>query len=366
MGTEFVIFAVSKFMIMKKGFIAVALLSVCGAVFFSSCEKADPQPQYQYEATFYVGGNEGYEGASIYKDSTVIYKLDANSTISGLAAMSDGVYACGTIWDMTNYAQTPALWKDGARVDIGDVEGTFGNMVNNGTKWMCCGNFKGDDGYHGVIFENGKEVFRSETPVQFLCMDYGVSGDYYVVASDDKGLSLWRIAADTKTVKETSSVAENDGDYRWSASSIYVGSVNIIIGLAKTKTTSADSEAFCWLDGDILSLGPDCVVNAVAFADGYYVAGGCKVTEKTEMGIPKSTVAVQWVNGNPQDFSLGCTGNSDVRLLMNWQDQFFFQCVQAQGQFQICLGGALFGEVKTSELFGVSCWDATIELVPVK
>ena len=365
MGTEFVIFAVPNFMIMKKSIISVALLFVCGAVFFSSCEKADPQPLYRYEATFYVGGNDGLDGACIYKDSVIVHKLDSNSTISGLAAMSDGIYACGTIWDMTNYAQTPAFWKDGVRVDVGDVEGAFGNMVNNGTKWMCCGSFKGDDGYYGVIFENGKEVFRSETPVRFLCMDYGISGDYYVVASDDKGLNLWHIAADTKTVKETTSVAVNDGNYRWTASSIYVGRIDIIIGLAKTKTTGADSEAVCWLDGQMLSLGADNIVNEVAFVNGYYVAGGCKVTEKTEMGSPKSTVAVLWDSGEPWDFSLGCTGNSDVRLLMNWEDRFFFQCVQAQGQFQVCSGEIIL-DVKTPENFGVSCWDATIELVPVK
>ena len=353
---------------MKKSFLSIvsaALATACGVFFLSSCEKSDPKPQFQYKVAFYVGGNEGLNGAIIYKDTSIVHKLDSNSTISGLAAMQDGLYACGTIWDMPA-VQTPALWKDGVRVDIGDVEGTFGNMVNNGTKWMCCGSLKGDDGYYGVIFENGREVFRSETPVQFLCMDYGVSGDYYVVASDDKGLNLWHIAADTKTVKETKSVAENNGEYHWSASSIYVGSVNIIIGLAKILRTRADREAFYWLDGVLVSIGEDNIVNDVKLANGYCVAGGCKVTEKSDMGSPKSTVAVQWVNGNPQDFSLGCTGNSDVRLLMNWEDQLFFQCVQARDKFQVCNDGVLLGEVTTPGDFSVSCWDVDIEIVPVQ
>lgn len=89
------------------------------------------------------------------------------------------------------------------------------------------------------------------------------------------------------------------------------------------------------------------------------MAGGYIINEATS-----EKTAVQWVNGVPQDFSVGCQGNSRVSQIMNWNDMFLFQCVMSENGVQLCHNGALYKEIK--EEFIPSCWDIVVEQVQVK
>ena len=166
-----------------KAFSVISVLT--GAVvLLASCNKENPQ-QYKYEATFYVGGNVAKDAAYIYKDNELLYRLDDNSTLSGLAVMEDGIYSCGEFWDLDDkgklHLSAPVIWKDGKRLDVdfGGTTGSLQNMVKSGKDWLCCGTITGEDGKsYGIIIENGKVVFRSGDPVSFDYLCLGASGDY--------------------------------------------------------------------------------------------------------------------------------------------------------------------------------------------
>ena len=98
-----------------KAFSVISVLA--GAVvLLASCNKENPQ-QYKYEATFYVGGNVAKDAAYIYKDNELLYRLDDNSTLSGLAVMEDGIYSCGEFWDLDDKG------KPLCRISASDVSG---------------------------------------------------------------------------------------------------------------------------------------------------------------------------------------------------------------------------------------------------
>lgn len=124
-----------------KAFSVISVLA--GAVvLLSSCDKENPQ-QYKYEATFYVGGNVAKDAAYIYKGNELLYRLDDNSTLSGLAVMEDGIYSCGEFWNLDDkgklHLSAPIVWKDGERLDVdfGGTTGSLQNMVKSGKDWLC-------------------------------------------------------------------------------------------------------------------------------------------------------------------------------------------------------------------------------------
>ncbi len=358
--------------ITKYSLISILLAGV--AVLLSSCKKETPQ-QYQYSATFYVGGNVAGDAAYIYKDNELLYRLDDNAAISGIAVMDDGIYSCGSIWDWDAKplpSTEPVIWKDGKRldVDLGGAVGIFNNMVKRGTDWLCCGTITGEDGKHGIIIENGKVVFRSEDAVSFDCIGIGASGDYYVLANVDDGIELWQIDASKKMLVSSNMIAVNEDYEFWKGACMYVGEWDIAVGIWKTNQRVDQFHSYIWLSGNkrLVDLRDNSSVNELCFFNGYCLAGGCVLSEMDESGNPTSGKAVQWiVNGGPtmQDFSIGRLGNSDLRLMMNYDDQFLFQGVQHDGGVQICDDGKMFEEIKTLNGFNANCWDVTVEKIPV-
>lgn len=351
--------------ITSSSVISIILASV--AVLLSSCEKETPQ-QYQYNATFYVGGNVAGDAAYIYKDNELLYRLDDNAAISGMAVMDDGIYSSGSIWNWDVKplpSIEPAIWKDGKRLDVdfGGNVGSLNNMVKRGDDWLCCGTIYGEDGRHGIIIKNGKVVFRSEA-VSFDYIGIGASGNCYVLASIADGVELWQIDATNKQLVSSEMIATNENDDYWRGSCMYVGTRDIAVGLWKTNQ-KVEHHSYIWMSGGrgLVDLQENSSINKLCFFNGYCLAGGCVLTENSA-----SNKAVQWIvneRATVQDFSEGCIGNSALKLLMNYEDMFLFQGVQHDGCVQICNDGKMIEEIKTPKDFNATCWNVTVEMIPV-
>ncbi|MCQ2171156.1 MAG: hypothetical protein MJZ17_00145 [Bacteroidales bacterium] len=359
---------------------ASSILSVlAGAVvLLSSCDKENPQ-QYKYEATFYVGGNVAKDAAYIYKGNELLYRLDDNSTLSGLAVMEDGIYSCGEFWNLDANGKLqlsgPVIWKDGKRLDVdfGGTTGSIQNMVKSGKDWLCCGTITGDDGKnYGIIIENGKVVFRSGDPVSFDYLCLGASGDYYVLVTDLGSVELWRIDAETKQLVSSETIASQEGYDAWFGTCMYVGLRDIAVGMWKMNLLDGTYRSYIWLSGSkgLVDLQENSSIESLCFFNGYCLAGGSVYTEWNESGSPTSSKAVQWIVNDRttamQDFSIGCIGKSQLNLLMNYDDRFLFQGVRHDGGFQICQDGALLEEIKTPKGFNANAWEVTVEKVPVQ
>ncbi|MCQ2173644.1 MAG: hypothetical protein MJY61_00760 [Bacteroidales bacterium] len=348
--------------------VLAAALLVCGLAFTSSCSKENT-PQVLFEATFYLGVNPN-DAACIYKSGELLYQLGPDSYISGLAVMPDGtVYACGEIQNRSEsgevVSETLAMWKDGQRIskDLGTEYGNhFNKMISAGDKWLCNATLFEAGVPHGIIIENGEVVFRSADNVKFLTMDIGASGDSYVVASEEGTLSLWRISASTREITSTEVIAQSEEGYIWDAC-LYVGNSDIAVGLNKFNTTDFTTTAYCWVNGGLglERVEGNSAINSITFFGGYLVLAGHheKVTLAQDYAEIQTT-AVQWVNGYPQDFSYGCTGDSDLRLVMNWNNMFIFQAVEHDGGIQICNNGAAL-ETVNLQYARLSCWDVTVK-----
>lgn len=224
---------------------------------------------------------------------------------------------------MTTFSPTPAVWKNGERLKLNlnsDVTVLGPIMAHNGN-WICYGLAKEEDGNHGIIVENGKEVFRIKEPVQFQYLRIASSGDYYAVVSDDAGIYLWRINADTWEIVTKEDVAKDTDTYVWVPLAFHVGNRDIAIGFKKRQKEFPfeESGAYMWMnDGrGILTLDENGYISDITFFGGKLVAGGYIINQATS-----EKTAVQWVNGVPQDFSVGCQGNSRVSQIMNWNDMF--------------------------------------------
>ena len=346
------------------------------AVLLSSCMKEAPQ-QYQYNATFYVGGNVAKDAAYIYKDKDVLYRLDDNASLSGLAVMQDGIYSCGEIWNWDSKPMPttiPAIWKDGKKLDVdfGGIAGKLHNMVNRGENWLCCGTITDEDGNDfGIVVENGKVVYRSADKVlDFDYIDVDVYGDYYVLATDYEGVKILHIDGESKQLVSSDTIAANEGYDAWYGGCMFVGLRDIAVGMSKFNLQDGKERTYIWLSGyrELVELQENSSVESLCFFNGYCLAGGCLLTESGESGSATSSKAVQWVvnNGFMQDFSYGCVGKSDLRLMMNYGDMFLFQGVQHDGGLQICNDGMLMADIKTPAGFNANCWDVTIERIPLQ
>lgn len=346
---------------MKINFIkaACALLVFAGAVATgSSCSKEE-KPQPQYDATFYLGlhcDNESW----IYKDNQLLYKLEPDSWIDGLATMSDGsIYACGSVMSES------ALWKDGKRMEL-DIDGAgesrLFDMVVRGNDWLCCGAIFDDNGTYGIILKNGEIVYRSDYGVLFECMDCGNSGDCYVVASKERDIMLLQIESSTWKLVSSRIIVTESEDNIWETC-IHVGRSDIAVGISETDTEKWETDARCWLNGTLMDIGEKSSIRDVTFFGGYLVLGGSyeNITRPDPESIEFHNSAVQWVNGTPQDFSYECTGNSELSLLRNWNDLFLFQCVEHGGGVQICNNGDLLLAIPFTQAPYVMCWDIVVK-----
>lgn len=354
----------------KLFFISTIALAFA-TLLFGSCRKTET-PQIQYEATFYVGGDSP-DIAYIYKNGEILYDLGANASVDGIALTSDGtVYAAGSTYKRAEDMLIPAIWKNGEAIDLSFIsakEGIFEDIVANGNNWASCAKLKNEDNQsYGCVVENGKIIYESESDVYFLCMAYGPSGDLYVVADDKEGIKLLRIAAEAShSLLSTELIASHVDGSSWIAKCIHVGLSDIAVGLDKFYTDSMSSDSYIWFNG---GRGMQCLdrgseINDITFFSGYLVAVGDKltVTGSGENLSIKST-AVQWVNGLAEDFSYGCTGDSSVTMVKNWNNMFLFQCVWSESGVQLCANGGLYKEIiNLPDGFYVDCWEVVVKQI---
>lgn len=340
---------------------ACALIVLIGAtVAVSSCKKEE-QPQTQYDATFYLGlrqENESY----IYKDNQPLYKLEQDSWVYGVAAMPDGsIYACGSV------ASEPAIWKDGKRIELNIGSGGYSSLYSmtvRGNDWLCCGSIFDTEGMYSVILKNGELVYKSDTGIRFECMDCSDSGECYVVASKGQDISLLQIEPSSwKLVSSQIIVTESENNV-WDTS-IHAGSSDIAVGISETDTQKWESKARCWLNGTLIDIEERSSIRDLTFFAGYVVLGGSHelILQHSPEEIEFRNSAIQWVNGAPQDFSYGCTGNSELRLLRNWNNLFLFQCVDHDGGIQICNNGALLLSIPLTQDTDVTSWDIVVKVI---
>lgn len=351
----------------------VAAISLA-ALLFSSCEKQDI-PESRYEATFYVGCYTSDTGSCIYKDDKILYNLGGNASVKGVVLMQDGsIYASGTVFGETENEKEitafPTIWKDGNPIEMDftpESEGMFQNIVANGDKWASCAIVINEEGLsYGCVVENGKILYttegESESDIYFLSIDCGASGDYYVLADYPEGIKLLRISSGTPNhLVSTEMIALHDEGSVWLASCLHVGVSDIAVGLNRLYTSGNPStDAYVWVNGNrcLDCLEEDSEINDITFYGGHLVAAGNNIT-----GIGSDqpgTTAVQWVNGQHQDFSYGCTGNSSVTLVRNWNDIFLFQCVQSEKGLQLCDNGRIYKEINVPGEIISSCWDVVV------
>ncbi len=359
---------------MRNNFIKAAsavLLLASVMAFHCSCSE-DETTRVEYQGTFYLGVNLK-DATCIYKSGELLCVLEPNSQIRGIAVMPDGcIYACGDILNIPEnggnaLTSAPAIWKDGKRLDLDlGASGSMTGMVASGNSWICCGTLKGDDGEYGVIIEDGKVVYRSESNISFKCMDRGASGDCYVVTDGNGKLSLQRISADNWELKTVDVIAADGSEGEWIPNCIHVGNADIAVGLTKFNRTTFESDAYFWLDDGrgIERIGNSSVASDITFYNGWIVVGGYKATvKKTPQYLTVDTKAVQWINGEGQDFSYDCIGNSEVALLKSWNNMFLFQCVTHEGGIQICNNGSLIEEISFDEKPSVTCWDVRVRAI---
>lgn len=354
--------------IMRKNVIkaaSAALLLTSVLAFNCSCSK-EGTPQSVYTVDFYLGVNPD-NAACIYKNNELLYTLDSNSWISGLAVMSDGsIYACGEITSPSDETSSPAIWKDGKRLDTDWGNVTYcslSNMITVDNSWLCCGTLNDENGRYGVIVKDGKVVYRSGRDISFQAMDFGISGDWYVVGREGNELKLFRVAANSWELKSTETVVTDEEGYSWDASCIHVGANDIAIGLDKRNNSTFVSVAYCWLNNGrgLSNIENSSSISDITFFGGYLVIGGChEIVTSGDGYVNLDTSAIQWVNGMPSDFSYGCTGSSQVALLKNWNEVFLFQAVEHEGGIQLCNNGALFESVRFDKRPYLSCWDVVI------
>lgn len=333
----------------------------------------------KFNPTFYVSGKQFMNASYIFKDNDLLYRLEDNSYVFGLAVMPDGIYAFGsiTLLDFTTFSMTtiPAVWKNGERLDIdfGGIEGYLSSMVVAGDKWVCTGVLMYPDGSRqSVLVENGEIIFRSETNVEFQNIAYSMSGHYYALSADDSGVTLWCIDANTKQLVSKDLIVQGEEGFAWQTGSIYANKQDIAICLNKTHMPSGmDYNAYCWINGELKDLGYGYKLSDLTSFDGDWIVGGSKGKEFNEDGSRLSWTAFQWVNGTTQDFSHGQSGNSHLALLKNWNGKYLFQClVDDSENLKIYSEGNLLEEIQIPEdlreTFAVSCWDVVMKTVPVQ
>ncbi|MDO5320941.1 MAG: hypothetical protein Q4F39_00955 [Bacteroidia bacterium] len=343
------------------------------ALLSSSCQK-EQIPAYKYDVTFYVGGYN--DGAScIYKDSEILYDFGADSYVSGIALMSDGsLYACGETFSKDKgKTMTAAVWKDGKPLDLDfvkDKDCYFESIAANGDKWACCGTYldETDRSFRGFLVENGEVVYTSENDVYFYRVDYGASGDLFVVADDKEVVKLLRITSEAPyRLLSSEQVAVHEKGFSWIVECIHAGSRDVAVGMNKYYSDSQITDAYVWLNGGrgLQFIDKNSEINDITFFCGNLVVAGDSYTVAYDEDDDPifETTAVQWVDGHYQDFSYGCIGNSSTTMVKNWNDTFIFQCVQSEGGIQLCHNGSLYKEIKAPAGFCATCWDVDVKLV---
>lgn len=360
---------------LTKTMVAAFVLAYC-SICVSSCGKDDPQPVIEYDATFYLGVNPGdSDEACIYKDDELLYRLGSVSWVEGIALTPDGsIYASGSTGtrdaeDHSVATESPVIWKDGKPLNLDLTSHNIAflyNMATSGDSWLCCGLAQEDGDTstdRGIIICNGEVVYKSEEGIRFLCMDCDMGGDCYVVAQEGNSLSLLRISAGSWTLSSSEKLITGTDIFTWETC-IHVGISNIAVGI--TCFEGDTNTAFCWVnDGlGLRVIDEESAVDGITFFRGHLVAAGCHQTiTVTPDYLEFKSKAIQWVDGISQDFSLGCTGYSEMRHVSSWNDMFLFQCVEHGGGIQICYDGALLKEIKFTEKPCVSSW--VVDVKPV-
>lgn len=294
--------------------------------------------------------------------------------------MSDGIYACGYIMDLMNAKNDPIIWKDGVPLDIDyniqTNQNGLGDMIVIGDKWLCSGCFRQPDGaYCGVILENGKEVFRTDSGINaaFDKMAYDKSsGRYYVTADVNDGVRLWCFDAITGKVISNDYIVRGDEKYHWYPYGLAAAGGKVAVSLRKGTIAAAgmDYDAWCWMDGKLANFGFGNEIRTMAFHNGILYGGGFKGSDFYAYEgtcIPASKSAAQWVDGSFEDLSAGFTEDSQVTLMKSWNDKFLYQVIQQRSKgFEILFNGTPVKGGEYAENFEPTCMDVIYLTVPKK